>query len=84
MNPNETFKVTRVGCGLAGWSDEVVAPMFKDAPVNCLFDSAWDEPVLLPGRTYWGTFGDFPAPSMALVEALKHPTLIDSALVGEP
>lgn len=52
-----TFKVTRIGCGLAGYKDEDIAPMFKDAPDNCFFDAAW-EPYLNDGvtaRVYWGT-----------------------------
>lgn len=33
--------VTRVGCGLAGFRDEVIAPMFKGA-VNCSFAEQWE------------------------------------------
>lgn len=32
--------VTRVGCGLAGYSDSQIAPMFKDA-INCSFAESW-------------------------------------------
>lgn len=32
--------VTRVGCGLAGFRDEVIAPLFKGA-VNCSFAENW-------------------------------------------
>lgn len=53
QHPGVKFKVTRVGCGLAGFKDEEIAPLFADAPHNCLFDSAWKP--WLPGRTYWGT-----------------------------
>ena len=28
---NLTFLVTRIGCGIAGFSDEEIAPLFKDA-----------------------------------------------------
>ena len=50
-----TFKVTRIGCGLAGIPDEEIAPMFTLAPKNCLFDSKWSE--FLPNDAqYWGTF----------------------------
>ncbi len=35
------FKVTRIGCGLAGYSNEDIAPMFKDAPDNCIFEQSW-------------------------------------------
>ena len=30
-----TFQVTAIGCGLAGYSPEQIAPMFADAPANC-------------------------------------------------
>ena len=36
-----TFKVTRIGCGLAGYRDTDIAPMFWEAPSNCIFDTAW-------------------------------------------
>lgn len=40
--PDETkFKVTRIGCGLAGYSDEEIAPLFRNAPANCVFDKRW-------------------------------------------
>lgn len=49
------FKVTRVGCGLAGFSDEEIAPLFVRAPLNCHFDTKWRE--YLPSLTnYWGTY----------------------------
>jgi len=35
------FLVTEVGCGLAGYSPEVIAPLFKDAPSNCVFSENW-------------------------------------------
>lgn len=40
-NPKVTFIVTRVGCGLAGKKNSEMAPLFKDAPKNCIFDVAW-------------------------------------------
>lgn len=52
-NPHLEFKVTRIGCGLAGYKDENIAPMFKDAPDNCLFDDRWIN--YLTGKRYWGT-----------------------------
>lgn len=52
--PDLTFQVTQVGCGLAGFTPDEIAPLFAAAPDNCQFDSAWSE--WLPGRTYWGTF----------------------------
>jgi hypothetical protein len=32
------FQVTRVGCGLAGYSPKQIAPLFDNAPNNCYFD----------------------------------------------
>lgn len=50
-----TFQVTRIGCGLAGFKDRQIAPLFLDAPKNCLFDEAW-KPWLGDGVEYWGTY----------------------------
>lgn len=47
------FQVTRVGCGLAGFKDEQIAPFFINAPDNCWFDEAW-KPWLGENRKYWG------------------------------
>lgn len=40
-NPDKEFFVTKIGTGLAGYSNEQIAPMFKDCPANCELDSAW-------------------------------------------
>ena len=42
-NPEITFVVTKVGCGLAGYSDSEIAPLFKYAPDNCKFHLDWRE-----------------------------------------
>lgn len=39
--PELTFQVTRIGCGLAGYNDEDIAPMFADAPDNCILPEGW-------------------------------------------
>lgn len=49
------FKVTRIGCGLAGFQDCQIAPMFDFATKNCQFDTKW-EMYLPQGFTYWGTY----------------------------
>ena len=49
------FQVTAIGCGLAGYKHEDIAPMFKNAPKNCMFDEAW-RPILGDDYNYWGTF----------------------------
>lgn len=42
-HPEERFFVTRVGCGLAGYDDWDIAPMFYGAPENCMLDKKWKE-----------------------------------------
>lgn len=49
------FKVTRVGCGLAGYTDMQMAPLFRLATANCFFDEAW-KPCLGDKYKYWGTY----------------------------
>lgn len=39
--PSLLFQVTRIGCGLAGFTDEQIAPLFADAPQNCLLPGTW-------------------------------------------
>lgn len=41
QNPYLEFQVTRIGCGLAGYSDEDISPMFKFAPDNCSLPDGW-------------------------------------------
>lgn len=41
--PERMFWVTRVGCGLAGYKDKDIAPLFKDAPANCSFANEWKD-----------------------------------------
>jgi hypothetical protein len=35
------FFVTRIGCGLAGYIDAQIAPMFAHAPSNCILPEGW-------------------------------------------
>lgn len=42
-HPEITFQVTRVGCGLAGYDDEDIAPLFKGVPVNCTMPPEWKD-----------------------------------------
>lgn len=39
---DKTFQVTRIGCGLAGYKDTDIAPLFKDAPDNVLLPGIWE------------------------------------------
>lgn len=41
MHPDKHFQVTRIGCGLAGYTDSQIAPMFKGAPYNCHLPEGW-------------------------------------------
>lgn len=34
INPNLTFRVTKIGCGLAGYTPTQIGPMFSGAPLN--------------------------------------------------
>lgn len=47
-HPELEFLVTKIGTGLAGYSDEQMAPMFEGAPANCRFDPAWEKFGLKP------------------------------------
>lgn len=40
-HPDLNFFVTRVGCGLAGYRDEQIGPMFAKAPRNCSLPNEW-------------------------------------------
>jgi hypothetical protein len=40
-HPDLRFEVTRIGCGLAGYTDAQIAPMFAGAPANCDLPPGW-------------------------------------------
>ena len=40
-HPEMIFNVTRIGCGLAGYKDHDIAPMFRNSPVNCKLPDEW-------------------------------------------
>ena len=40
-HPDMFFNVTRIGCGLAGYTDKQIAPMFINAPANCILPEEW-------------------------------------------
>ena len=48
------FKVTALGTGLAGYKHEDIAPMFYNAPANCILPNAWIRLTnqMIP-RQYW-------------------------------
>lgn len=41
LHPELQFQVTRIGCGLAGYHDRDIAPLFKGAPANCELPEGW-------------------------------------------
>lgn len=42
-HPELQFFVTRIGCGLAGYTDDDIGPMFAKAPDNCELPQGWRE-----------------------------------------
>lgn len=44
-HPELEFEVTRIGCGLAGYTDAQIAPFFSDATANCHLPEGWRSPV---------------------------------------
>ncbi len=36
QHPSTTFRLTPIGCGLAGYKPEQIAPMFRHAPANVI------------------------------------------------
>jgi hypothetical protein len=36
------FQLTRIGCGLAGYSEYQIAPFFRDAPINVVKPLGWE------------------------------------------
>jgi hypothetical protein len=43
QHPEFEFNVTRVGCGLAGYTDDDIAPMFISAGLNVNLPPEWEE-----------------------------------------
>ena|ERR1035437_2385172 len=55
-HPLLQFQVTAIATGLASHRHSEIAPLFTDAPNNCLFDNVWKE-YLGEDKKYWGTYG---------------------------
>jgi hypothetical protein len=47
QHPEMQFNVTRVGCGLAGYTDEDIAPLFKYPSKNCIMPKEWEQKGLI-------------------------------------
>lgn len=41
--PDKTFFLTKVGCGLAGYEEEYIKSLFKNAPQNIILPKDWYE-----------------------------------------
>jgi len=41
-NPDTTFLVTEIGCGLAGYQPEQIAPMFRNIPENIILPESFN------------------------------------------
>lgn len=41
--PELEFFVTRLGCGLAGYTDSQIAPMFRSMPSNVILPRSWGD-----------------------------------------
>lgn len=39
--PEKTFLLTKVGCGIAGYSEEKIKPLFNNAPSNVVLPEDW-------------------------------------------
>ena len=41
-NNDQNYNITRIGCGLAGYTDEQIAPFFRSIPkANCFLPLEW-------------------------------------------
>ena len=40
-NPTTEFLVVKIGCGLAGYRESDIKPLFQDAPTNCKLPKGW-------------------------------------------
>lgn len=40
-HPELDFEVTKIGCGLAGYRESEIAPLFANAPKNCQLPKGW-------------------------------------------
>jgi hypothetical protein len=41
QNPDKTFLLTKVGCGIAGFTEDEIRPLFKNAPANVILPEDW-------------------------------------------
>ena len=41
LNPDKTFLLTKVGCGIAGFTEDEIRPLFESAPANVILPEDW-------------------------------------------
>jgi len=44
MNPEKRFLLTKVGCGIAGYPEDVMRDLFADPPANLILPEDWRRP----------------------------------------
>lgn len=57
QNPHLTFYISPIGTGLSGYQHHHIAPMFVEAPVNCILPNVWQIKNDLPLLTSAGENG---------------------------
>ena len=41
QHPDKTFLLTKVGCGIAGFTEDEIRPLFENAPANVILPEDW-------------------------------------------
>lgn len=55
--PGEMFCVVKIGCGLAGYTEDEIAPLFLLAPPNCILPDGWRD-IAMRHTAYGLQYGD--------------------------
>lgn len=80
-HPEMYFIVTRVGCGLAGYKDFQIAPLFTNAPSNCLLPNGWREGVY-PQDRHSGKDAQVPEREKRQASLQELMTSLEEVVVG--
>lgn len=43
LHPDLSFTIVKIGCGLAGYREDLIRPLFIKAPGNCTLPDGWRE-----------------------------------------
>lgn len=65
-HPALTFNVTRIGCGLAGYTDVQIGPLFAGAPDNCQLPEGWRSMPPAPRQRCYAGIGSRSTPQAIL------------------